>query len=145
VAKTYRHGLGIRLANTAFGQMAQRGMGAPYLHLLTVKGRKSGRPISTPVDVMELGGERWLVAPYGVTNWVHNVRATGEATLARGGRSEKFKVVPATAEEAVPVLRKYMADVPVTRAYFDATADSSDEAIRAELERHPVFRLIPIS
>jgi deazaflavin-dependent oxidoreductase (nitroreductase family) len=145
MAKTYRHGLGTRLVNAAFGQLAQRGMGAEYLHLLTVKGRKSGQPISTPVDVMELGGERWLVAAYGVTNWVHNVRASGEAALARGGRTAKFKVVPATAEEAVPVLRKYIADVPVTRAYFDATPDASDEAIRAELERHPVLRLIPVS
>jgi deazaflavin-dependent oxidoreductase (nitroreductase family) len=145
MAKTYRRGFGTRLVNTAFRQMAKRGIGAPYLHVLTVRGRRSGRPYSTPVDVMELGGQRWLVAPYGVTNWVHNVRASGEATLTRGGHTEKFKVVPATAEEAVPVLRKYMADVPVTRAYFDATPDASEETILAELEQHPVFRLITAS
>jgi deazaflavin-dependent oxidoreductase (nitroreductase family) len=143
--KEYRLGRGTRLVNAAFQQLARRGMGASYLHTLTVRGRRSGQPYSTPVDVMELSGERWLVAAYGVTNWVHNVRASGEATLARGSRTEHFKVVPATPEEAVPVLRKYMTDVPVTRAYFDARPDASDEAIRAELENHPVFRLIPAS
>jgi deazaflavin-dependent oxidoreductase (nitroreductase family) len=145
MAKRYARGFGTRLVNTVFQQLARLGLGAPYLHTLTVKGRRSGRPYTTPVDVMELGGERWLVAPYGVTNWVHNVRASGEATLARGARTEHFKVLPATTEEAVPVLRTYMTDVPVTRAYFDARPDAPDEAIRAELEKHPVFRLVPVS
>lgn len=145
MAKSYRRGPGSRLVNTALQQMAQRGMGAPYLHVLTVKGRKSGRPHSTPVDVMELSGERWLVAPYGATNWVHNVRSAGEATLSRAGHSAVYKVVPATVEEALPVIRKYMTDVPITRAYWDARPDASDQAIRAEFQTHPVFRLVPVS
>jgi len=143
MAKTYRRGFGTRVVDSAFRQMAQRGVGAGYRYVLTVKGRRSGRPLSTPVDVMEVGGQRWLVAAYGVTNWVRNVRASGEATLTRGGRAERLKVVPATAEEAVPVLRKYILDVPITRAYFDASPDAPDGALRAELEKHPVFRLTP--
>ncbi|MEP7106082.1 MAG: nitroreductase/quinone reductase family protein [Chloroflexota bacterium] len=145
MAKTYRRGLLTRLVNGAFQQMARRGLGAHYLHELTVRGRKSGQLHSTPVDVMDLGGQRWLVAPYGVTGWVRNVRVSGEAAITRGGRTEKVGVVPAGREEAVPVLRKYMKDVPVTRAYFDATADAPDEAIAAELDRHPVFRLVPVA
>jgi deazaflavin-dependent oxidoreductase (nitroreductase family) len=143
--KTYRRGFLTRLVNSAFKQMARRGLGAPYLHQLTVRGRKSGQLHSTPVDIMELGGQRWLVAAYGVTGWVRNVRVSGEAAITRGGRTEKVTVVPAVTAEAVPVLRKYIKDVPVTRAYFDTAPDAPDEAIAAELDRHPVFRLVPVA
>jgi hypothetical protein len=95
------------------------------------------------VDVIEAGGHRWLVAGYGPANWVLNTRAHGEVTLSRGGHSETYKVEEAGAEDAIPVLRKYIAEIRVTHPYFDATANSSDEAVAAELSRHAVFRLIP--
>ena len=72
-----------------------------------------------------------------------NTRAAGEVTLSRGGRSQTYKVDEAGAEDAIPVLRKYIAEIRVTRAYFDATPDSSEDAVAAELSRHAVFRLIP--
>jgi len=143
MAKTYRRHLGTRLINAWFRTLTKLGLGASYRHILTVRGRKTGRPHSTPVDVIEVGGDRWLVAGYGPANWVLNTRAAGEVTLSRGGRSETYKVAEAAAEDAVPVLRKYIAVIRVTRPYFDASPNSSDEAIAAELTRHAVFRLIP--
>jgi hypothetical protein len=95
------------------------------------------------VDVIEVGGDRWLVAGYGPVNWVLNTRAHGAVTLSRGGHSETYKVEEVRAEDAIPVLRKYIAEIRVTRPYFDATPNSSDEAVAAELSRHAVFRLIP--
>jgi F420H(2)-dependent quinone reductase len=120
-------------------------LGARYREILTVQGQKTGRPHSTPVDVIGVGGDRWLVAGYGPTNLVLNTRAHGTVTLSRGGHSETYKVQEVGAEDAIPVLRKYIAGIRVTRAYFDATANSSDEAVAAELARHAVFRLIPSS
>jgi deazaflavin-dependent oxidoreductase (nitroreductase family) len=143
VARTYRLGIGSRLINRIFTVLTRLGLGASYRHILTVRGRKSGRVHSTPVDVMEVGEDRWLVAGYGVVNWVHNVRASGAATLSRGGESRAYRVVEATPDDAVPVLREYMRKVRVTASYFDATPDSSDEAVAAEVSRHPVFRLVP--
>lgn len=143
MARTYRLGIGFRLINRIFTKLTRLGLGAPYRHLLTVRGRRSGRIYSTPVDVMEVGGDRWLVAGYGVVNWVHNVRASGEGALSRGGESQTYRVVEATPAQAVPVLREYMRQVRVTAPYFDANPDSSDEAVAAELARHPVFRLVP--
>jgi hypothetical protein len=77
-------------------------------------------------------------------------RQTGCSTPARTGRShlvgrrsETYKVEEVGAEAAIPVLRKYIAEIRVTRAYFDATPNSSDEAVAAELSRHAVFRLSP--
>jgi hypothetical protein len=64
-------------------------------------------------------------------------------TLSRGRQSHRFDVEEAEGPAAVPVLRKYMTEVRVTHAYFDAGPDSSDEDVAAELRRHPVFRLIP--
>jgi deazaflavin-dependent oxidoreductase (nitroreductase family) len=143
MARTYRASFGTRLTNSIFGLMTKLGMGASYRQILTVGGRKTGRLYSTPVDVLEVGGARWLVAGYGPSNWVLNARAAGEVTLSRGRHSETFKVEEAGAEAAVPVLRAYITQIRVTRPYFDAGPDSSNEAVAAEVKRHAVFRLIP--
>jgi deazaflavin-dependent oxidoreductase (nitroreductase family) len=143
VAKTYRVSAGTRVVNAAFRGLTRLGLGKSYRHLLAVRGRRTGRLYTTPVDVMEVDGARWLVAGYGPSQWARNVRASGEVTLSRGGRSGRYRVVEAQSGEAVPVLRRYIAEVPVTRPYFDAAADSPDDALAAEMARHPVFRLIP--
>lgn len=142
MAKTYRMSLGTRLINRVFRTMTRFGIGKSYRHILTVRGRKSGRLLSTPVDVMSSDGERWVVGAYGVSNWVRNARAAGQIELSRGGRSRTVRVVELGPEESVPVLRQYWREVPVTRAYFDVTADSTDEEFAAESVRHPVFRLV---
>jgi deazaflavin-dependent oxidoreductase (nitroreductase family) len=123
--------------------MTRVGAGASYRQILTVAGRRTGRLYSTPVDVLEVGGERWLVSGYGPTSWVRNVRASGEVTLRRGRRSAKFEVDEADERTAVPVLRAYIEKIRVTRPYFDARPDSSDAEVAADLQRHAVFRLIP--
>ena len=140
MAKTYRRSVGTRLINAVFRAMTSLGVGASYRYVLTVPGRKTGRLYSTPVDVITVDSERWLVAGYGPANWVRNVRVAGEATLNRGRHSQRFKVEEARATDAVPVLRKYISEIRVTRPYFDATQDSTDEDLAAELPRHPVFR-----
>jgi len=143
MAKTYRLNFGARLINSVFRVMTKLGLGASYRHILTVPGRRTGRVYSTPVDVIEVAGDRWLVAGYGPASWVRNARAAGEVTLSRGGRSERFRVDEATAPTAIPVLRAYIREIKVTRSYFDANPDSPDDSIAAELTRHAVFRLIP--
>jgi deazaflavin-dependent oxidoreductase (nitroreductase family) len=143
MAKTYRVNVGARLINSVFRLMTRLGLGASYSYILTVPGRKTGRLYSTPVDVLEVSGDRWLVAGYGPASWVRNARAAGKVTLSRGGRSETLRVAAAPPETAIPVLRAYIAEIRVTRPYFDANPESPDEAIAAELKGHTVFRLIP--
>ena len=137
MAKLYRLSPSTRLINRVFRAMTQLGVGASYCHILTVPGWKTGRLHSTPVDVMEVGGDRWLVAGYGPANWVRNARAAGEVTLSRGRRTERYRIAEASPAEAVPVLRRYMVEVRVTRPYFDAAPDASDQALEGELQRHP--------
>jgi deazaflavin-dependent oxidoreductase (nitroreductase family) len=143
VAKEYRLSAPRRLINRLVHAAARRGWGPREVRLLTVAGRRSGRPYTTPVHMVEAEGGRFVVAPYGPVGWVRNLRATGRATLARGSHAETVGAVEVGPEEAAPVLRRYLADVAVTRPYFDVTADSPLEDIAAEAGRHPVFRLVP--
>lgn len=143
MAKSYRPGLVTRLVNRWFRLLTDLGLGASYRHVLTVTGRRERPPVSTPVDVIETNGSHWLVAGYGPASWVENARASGEVTLSRGGRTQTYSIEAPRAPEAIGVLRTYMAEIRVTRAYFDATPDSTDEAVAAELPRHAVFRLLP--
>src|SRR5262245_65452799 len=105
MAKTYRLNFGARLINSLFRLMTRLGLGASYRHILTVAGRKSGRLYSTPVDVIEVAGDRWLVAGYGPVSWVRNARAAGEVTLSRGGHDGTGRVEGATGPAATPVHR----------------------------------------
>ncbi len=106
MAKIYRRHLGTRLINWWFRTLTRLGLGASYRHILTVRGRKTGRPHSTPVDVIGAGGERWLVAGYGPASWVLNARAAGEVTLSRGGRSKTYKVEEVGTEETLARTRQ---------------------------------------
>jgi deazaflavin-dependent oxidoreductase (nitroreductase family) len=144
MARTYRRNLATRLINSLFRALTRLGVGASYRHILTVPGRKTGRRYSTPVDIIQVDGQRWLVAGYGPANWVRNVRAAGEVTLSRGRHSRRFAVEEADVPAAVSVLRTYIAEIRPTRPYFDAAPDSPDQDVAAELPRHAVFRLIPI-
>jgi deazaflavin-dependent oxidoreductase (nitroreductase family) len=141
--RPYRKSLWRRALNAVVRPLARLGLTGPRTHLLTVEGRRSGRPWSTPVSIVEERGERWLVAPYGDRNWVKNARAAGSVELRRGRRRERLAVEELTPEEAVPVLRRYYELGRVTRPFFEVGLDSDHQAWLAEAPRHPVFRLRP--
>src|SRR5579864_4302112 len=64
--------------NRAFGYLVGLGLGPGYMRLLQVRGRKTGRVYSSPVNLLEFGGKPYLVAPRGRTQWVRNAEAAGE-------------------------------------------------------------------
>ena len=138
----YRLGLARRAANALVGVLLRLGLGPARTYLLTVAGRRSGTPRTTPVTLVEEGGRRWIVAPYGEVAWVRNLRATGKATISRGGRTDLITVREIASDEAAPVLKMYVTRVPITRPYFDAKPESDLAAFRAEAPRHPVFAIV---
>jgi deazaflavin-dependent oxidoreductase (nitroreductase family) len=147
MAKTYHPGRGAKWANRMLSAQLRKGRGPRFMRLLTVIGRRTGQPHSTPVVPVEADGERWVVAPFGEADWVRNVRAAGRLTLRRGEVSDTFTATEVEPAEAVPVLRRYLAIKPAGRfvkAYFDITPESPDDAIAAEAPRHPVFALRPL-
>ena len=110
--------------------------------MLSVRGRKTGRMHSTPVSPLEWDGQRWLVAPFGEVQWVHNARIAHEVTLSRGGKSETVQIAEANPVEAAPVLKQYITRGWISRPYFDVTPESPLEAFIDEAPRHPVFRIL---
>ena len=111
--------------------------------MLTVTGRKSGLPRTTPITVVKDGPTRWIVAPYGEVEWVKNARAAGRVTLTQGHRSETVEFTELGPAESAPVLKAYLGAVAVTRPYFDVRPDSPLDAFAAEAPRHPVFLVRP--
>jgi deazaflavin-dependent oxidoreductase (nitroreductase family) len=144
MAKTFRPTAGDRIANAVLGSLLRVGLGPSFMRLLTVTGRTSGQPRSTPVVPVQNSRGRWLVAPYGDVGWVRNARAAGRVTLRRGRNSETLAVNEVSPAEAVPVLREYLAMKLVgqrVQPYFDVTPESSDEEFAADAAHHPVFEL----
>lgn len=141
--KTYRSGPTRRAVDRLYATLTRLRLGASYRHLLTVTGRSSGLLRTTPVDVMEHDDALWLVAPYGAVNWVKNLRAAGVAELRRGRRVRGFNATEVTPEVAAPVIRQYIAQVPITRAYWGVPPPATVDELRAEARHHPVFRLTP--
>jgi hypothetical protein len=70
-----------KVFNRIFGFLIGLGIGPAHIHLLEVRRRKSGKRFSTPVDLLELQGKRYLVAPRGRTQWVRNAEAAAVQTL----------------------------------------------------------------
>jgi deazaflavin-dependent oxidoreductase (nitroreductase family) len=112
--------------------------------VLEVRGRKSGEPRRTPVNLLSLDGRRYLVAPRGETQWVRNLRAAGEGRLLLGRRGEAFSAVELTAvAEKTPILRAYLkrwkAELGV---FFDGVGpDSPERELNEAAAKHPVFRI----
>jgi deazaflavin-dependent oxidoreductase (nitroreductase family) len=139
----YRKSLWRRALNALVRPLAKMGLAGPRTHLLTVPGRTSGKRWSTPVSIVRIGAERWLVAPYGDRNWVKNARAAGWVELRRGRRRERIAVDELAPADAVPVLQEYYRSGRVTRPFFAVTLESSPEEWLVDAPRHPVFRLVP--
>ena len=108
--------------------------------LLTVNGRKSGLPRTTPVTLAEYNGQRYLIAPFGEVQWVRNVRAAGAAILSRGRDSEPISVAELPAAAAAPILKESLSKGPAfLRRYFDVTPTSPLADFEQEAPRHPGF------
>jgi deazaflavin-dependent oxidoreductase (nitroreductase family) len=111
--------------------------------VLEVRGRKSGEPRRTPVNPLSYGGARYLVSPRGHTQWVRNLRASGEGRLLLGRRSEPFTATELTDDEKPPLLRAYLKRWRFeVGAFFSGVGPkSSDEELRRIAPDHPVFKL----
>ncbi len=144
MAKTYQVNFATRMRDSLLMTLQRAGVNMGTMSLLTVRGRKSGQPHTVPVLLVEQDGQRWLVAPYGVVQWVRNLRAAGTATLTRGRRSEAISVTELPAQEAAPILKQYLLKATAARPYFDAPKDAPLEAFEREAPRHPVFQVTPM-
>lgn len=142
MARQYKLTLPRRAVNVLVRSLLRAGAAPKNTYLLSVRGRKSGQVRSTPVNLVEQDGQRWIVAPYGAVNWVRNARAAGQVTLSRSGRSETARIEEIGAEKSAPILKSYVRDNAITRPYFTAAPEAPVEAFAAEATAHPVFRVL---
>ena len=131
--------------NQLVAGLTNSGISVLGTRVLAVKGRKSGEWRTTPVNLLEHEGHRYLVSPRGETQWVRNLRVTGTGELRLGKRAEAFRGRELTDAEKLPVLRAYLkrwkAEVGI---FFEGTGpDSTDEQMRAIAPRHPAFEVLP--
>jgi deazaflavin-dependent oxidoreductase (nitroreductase family) len=111
--------------------------------VLEVKGRTSGEWRQTPVNLMRYQDGEYLVAPRGQTQWVKNLRASGEGRLRVGRRTEQFTAIELTDDEKPALLRAYLKKWKFEVGVFFAGVGphSSDAELREIAPDHPVFRL----
>ena len=74
--------------------------------LITVRGRKSGTPYTFPVATLRVDGREYLFSPFGEVQWVHNLRAAGEATIRRGRHDRRMTAVQISPDVAAPILER---------------------------------------
>ena len=129
--------------NSAVAWLARAGVSILGSRELRVRGRRSGEWRTTPVNLLVVDGQRYLVAPRGQTQWVRNIRVAGGGELRLGRRVEPFRAAELTDEDKPVILRRYLKrwkfEVGV---FFDGVdANASDAQLLEIAPGYPVFRV----
>jgi deazaflavin-dependent oxidoreductase (nitroreductase family) len=132
--------------NKVYMVLMRRGVyfGAEHPLVLTVPGRKTGKPRSTPVTPMEIGGRRYIIAVFPGADWVANVRAAAQVTLTDKRFTERVELVELPAEEARSVLRQFPVQVPAGVGFLKSAGfvtDGTAEELEGLAGILPVFRV----
>ncbi len=131
-----------RMFGRALACCVRLGIIRGHFFVLEVRGRKSGRTISLPVDPIEVGGRRYLVCARGESNWVKNARAAGEVTLAQSLRRRRYRVRELPLNERAPVRKAYLDHFALeVQRFFPVSKGSPVDAFDAFAARYPVFEL----
>ncbi len=132
-----------QIINKVFGLLVGLGLGLQHNFLLPVRGRKSGQIYSTPVNVLDRNGKRYLVAPRGYTQWVGNATASGRVSLKKGRRFDEFDLRVLPDDEKPQILKSYLDRYRLTvQRYFPVPAGSPTEVFQPLTAQYPVFELV---
>jgi deazaflavin-dependent oxidoreductase (nitroreductase family) len=129
--------------NPAVAALTRAGISVAGSRVLEVRGRKTGEPRRTPVNLLTVDGTRYLVAPRGHTQWVRNLRSRGEGRLLLGRRAEPFTSVELTDDDKPALLRAYLERWKwEVGAFFGGVGpDAPDDELRRIAPDHPIFRI----
>jgi len=131
------------LFNKAVAGLTGLGISVLGSRVLAVRGRKSGEWRTTPVNLLIIDGQRYLVSPRGHTQWVRNLRVSREGELRLGRRAEPFTAEEVSDDAKPAILRAYLvrwkAEVGV---FFGGVGpDAPDSELRRIAPGHPVFKI----
>ena len=128
--------------NRVFGWLVGIGLAPAGFYLLQVRGRKTGRIYSTPVDLLVHENRRFLVSPRGSTQWARNAKASGTVTLKRGRVADRYILREVDAGEKPEVLKAYLEEFKSqVQRFFPVPAGSTADAFVPIAQRYPVFEL----
>src|SRR5258708_23878522 len=135
----------LKFANRLIIALNHLGIGFGTWSILSIPGRKTGKMRSTPVSVLHVSGQRYVVTGFD-TQWVKNARKVGWGTLQRGWKKERVAVVELPVEERGPILIEFPRQVPHGVAYFEKLLNlpGDPDALAAAAPRCPVFRFDPL-
>ena len=132
------------LFNRVFGFLVGLGIGPGYMRLLQVRGRKTGRVYSSPVNLLQFNGKSYLVAPRGRTQWVRNSEVNGEIVLKRGSAQRKYRLRAVSDADKPEILKLYLDNYKcAVQRFFPVRAGSPAETFRQIASSYPVFELLP--
>jgi deazaflavin-dependent oxidoreductase (nitroreductase family) len=133
------------VANRAVAFLTRHGVSLLGSRVLAVRGRTSGAWRTTPVNLLDLDGRRYLVSARGEGQWVRNLRAAGTGELRVGRSAEAFRGRELTDQQKLPVLRAYLKRWKFeVGAFFEGVGpDSGDAEILAIAAKHPAFEVLP--
>ena len=132
-----------RAFNRLMGILVAVGLAPSYMRRLEVRGRKSGRVFSTPVNLLDTGAKLYLIAARGETAWARNARAAGQVTLRRGGRAIDYKVRELSLDEKPVILKQFLDKfASQVQRFFPVQAGSPPDAFRDCARTIPAFELI---
>jgi len=134
----------VNIFNPVVAWLTRLGISVYGSRVLAVRGRKSGQWRTTPVNLLEYQGQRYLVAPRGVTEWVRNIRVSKAGELRLGGRVEPIEVVELSDAEKPELLRDYLRRWrwEVAQFFEVVSAEASQADIEQIAPNHPVFRIV---
>jgi F420H(2)-dependent quinone reductase len=132
-----------KFLNQGMGFLVNLGLAPSHMQVLEVRGRKSGKLCRTPVDLLEVEGKRYLVAPRGRTQWVLNAEVAGVVTLKRGSTRRPFHLRALNEVEKLPILKAYLDRFrKEVQRFFPIPAGSPPEAFRDVGANYPAFELL---
>lgn len=132
-----------RVMNPVMAGLVRLGVDVKGARELQVRGRTSGEWRTTPVNLLVLDGEHYLVSPRGHTQWVRNVRVAGGGRLRTGRRTQEFTATEIADADKAPIVRAYLDQwaFEVGKFFEGIDASSSDETLTAAAPGFPVFRV----
>jgi hypothetical protein len=132
----------LKYANRVVILLNRLGLSIGTMHILSISGRKTGKLRSTPVSVLKVNGQRYILTGM-ETGWVKNARAAGWGLLSYGRKKERVKLVELPVEERPAILREFPTQVPGGVQFFERLLDlpSDPETFAQAAPRCPVFRL----
>lgn len=142
MASSYRSSRSARLFNRIMVRLIRLGIPVGPMGLLTVAGRRSGQPRTTPVFVGVTDGQRWIISSWGESDWVRNVRAAGAVTIRQGRHATRYRAEEQPPAKTVAQIRESFHKTPgFLRGGYAVKPGASEAEFAHEAIRHPVFFL----